>query len=219
MRTLAITSVKMNIEDFLESVVPSEAALQEYGSLLSCYDDGVEKSGILVKYYNFVEEQGKKTICELAYSHSDFLRLVTQVIVLFTSKSISKGTRVLHNFSGNRIEDLIIRAAAVFLGFVPVTVNWQADSVEQIKYKLEATEAKAVVFDNESLAVSELKATFPDITFLHHKEIYQSLPIEDFLAWISANSNGLPLSTDTRCIIFTSGTTGKPKGIINHFIL
>eukprot|EP01031_Cornospumella_fuschlensis_P042540 gene42540-51978_t len=203
----------MNIDDFLDSCLPPETALLEYASLLSCYEDASEKAEVFIKYYDIIEEQGNKTVRELAYSRGDFLRLVTQVISLFTSRGIGKGSRVLHNFSGNRIEDVIIRAAAVFLGFVPVTVNWQADSADQIKYKLVATEAKIVVFDDESLAMNELKSAFPYVQFLHCKEIYQSPAIEDFLAWIKANSDLFPLTTDTRCIIFTSGTTGNPKGV------
>ncbi len=39
-------------------------------------------------------------------------------------------------FSDNRLEDLVLRLAAVRVGAVPVTVNWQADSPARVVYKV-----------------------------------------------------------------------------------
>lgn len=43
--------------------------------------------------------------------------------------------------------DLAYRLAAVMLGSVPVTINWQADDLARVQYKVELTAAALIVHD------------------------------------------------------------------------
>ena len=52
------------------------------------------------------------------------------------------GTRFLLGFGRNTLLDLLVRAAAAQLRFVPVTTNWQADTSETLRYKASKTNAR-----------------------------------------------------------------------------
>ena len=55
------------------------------------------------------------------------------------------GTRFLLAFGRNSLLDLVVREAAHRLGFVPVTMNWQADTPKIFEYKIQKTDATFVV--------------------------------------------------------------------------
>lgn len=162
-------------------------------------------------YYSFPSVADKK-VNEQSYSRSQFSCLVQRAVRLMQHYHVRKGDRVLLHLSANRMEDLVIRAAAVVLGFVAVTVNWQADSIEQVRYKLRVTAAKAVFFDYQSQGVGDLRLEAPDAHFIHLSEILNYPPIDDFPQFLKTCED-LPTMGDTRCVIFTSGTTGNPKGV------
>ena len=45
------------------------------------------------------------------------------------------------------MEDLVFRMASVIVGSVPVTINWSADTVERIVYKVKETKSKLLIVD------------------------------------------------------------------------
>ena len=126
----------------------------------------------------------------------------------------TKGDCAVHFFSDNRLEDLVLRLASVMCGTVPVTVNWQADTIERVAYKIRATGAK-VVFHDKGVSEEQLRSLrqeFLDLKFLSTESMlsrYDPLPESEFCRTVDAQ--------DTRIIIFTSGTTGDPKGVALTF--
>ncbi|PFH31112.1 hypothetical protein BESB_029860 [Besnoitia besnoiti] len=58
-----------------------------------------------------------------------------------------KGVRMAHYMTSNRLEEVVLRLAASVSGYVPVTLNWDADNIERVLYKIYSTHCKAVIVD------------------------------------------------------------------------
>lgn len=120
----------------------------------------------------------------------------------------SAGTRFLLGFGANSILDLLTRAAAAHLGFVPVTVNWQADTTEVLEYKARKTKSQFIVMHSSCPSVlrdlverGEMKL---DVLKVEQSMLEES---EDSLKQSAGSWTGAAMT------LFTSGTTGAPKGV------
>ena len=179
-----------------------------------------EQDEEFLQYYSF-PSGAEKRVMQVSLTRAQFALLVSRAVALMHELGIGFGDKVLMHVSANRVEDLVLRAAAVVLGFVPVTVNWQADGAEQVHYKLQAAGARVVVYDYQSQGLGDLRNAFPSVLFVHvndisaHSSLGDGEGDKDLAAFISQRErqNLLPRQSDIRCIIFTSGTTGTPKGV------
>lgn len=184
--------------DFDFSFLPSDAAVLDYlPGILPTPD-----SSIFISHYDFLPD---KSMVVSNYTRSKFWVLVMRCITLIQDLGGVKGMKVIHYVSGNRLEDLVFRTASIFLGTIPVTINWQADILSQIEYKITVTDAKIMIIDDHTPNLPELKAKYPDIHVVNIKDIYASQPIaqkdlESFLC-----DTDVARMDDIRCIIFTSG--------------
>lgn len=138
--------------------------------------------------------------------HADLVASVAQA--LRDRYGVGPGDRVAI-LAENHPEWLITFWAAVSLGAVAVALNgwWQAD---EILYGLEYSEPKVLVADRKRLArVSGHDLGIPVVE------------IEDDFAGLLAHAPNASLPTnpiredDAAVILFTSGTTGRPKGAVN----
>jgi acyl-CoA synthetase (AMP-forming)/AMP-acid ligase II len=143
------------------------------------------------------------------FTRGEFWTLAAKGAHVLRGHGLGAGDCFAHWFSANRVEDLAFRLAATMVGAVPVTVNWQADTQERIAYKIGLTECRLVLVDAGVPAefISAVAAEFPGMTFF---------PIEDLAAQPELLPDEFCAEGDrdaTRIIIFTSGTTGQPKGV------
>lgn len=171
----------------------------------------------LEQFICFYDILPNKVVVKTSYSRAEFWQLVLQCVTVLTDRGMTKGDCHVHYFSGNSVIDLALRTASVLLGTIPVTVNWQADTLDLVTYKVEITKAKLVVIDARTPLdnVSSLKTQFPSCAFVSASDVASTPAYSDGITSL-LQTRPLVSAEDTRCIIFTSGTTGKPKG--NNYI-
>ena len=157
-------------------------------------------------YYALGEDQ---TVRRTRFTRGEFLKLAKKAAWVLHDHGCKMG----HCFSlcagANHPCDLAFRLASVMTGTIPVTINWQADTLERIVYKIETTESKLIIteahFDPQQL--SSIKKQIPEIPIfpIENLDRQQELDKKLFSRELGPES--------TRIIVFTSGTTGQPKGV------
>ncbi len=150
-----------------------------------------------------------RTVARRELSRGELWSLARRAAHVLRGHGLGSGDCFAHWLSGNRPEDLAFRLGATLVGAVPVTVNWQADTVERIAHKAELTESRLVLADRgvpeESRAA--LASRLPGLAFFGADELADQpeLAEDAFCGDLGAEAS--------RIIIFTSGTTGQPKGV------
>lgn len=178
------------------SAMPAESAVLDYAKPF------IEDEDTKEWFVEYLSLGDKKQLGARCLNRAEFMDLALKgVSVLVHQLRLSVGERCVHYFTDNRLEDLVFRLSSVFAGTVPVTINWQADSRESIAYKVEVTEAGGAIVD----AGADRTALPAGLVTL------------DASAALADASQGSPRSSpkvsSDRIVIFTSGTTGKPKGV------
>jgi acyl-CoA synthetase (AMP-forming)/AMP-acid ligase II len=148
------------------------------------------------------------------YSRAEFLSLSLRAAGLLSRLRLSRGDTHVHFMSTNRVEDLAVRLASALLYTTPVTVNWQADTVDTVRYKVELADARVLLFDkgvSEDMLTELRTLLLPKgVLFVNIEDIYIEKPVklEQLRGRLAPKCD-----EDTRMVIFTSGTTGRPKGV------
>ena len=183
--------------------LPARSPLEDY------LQPFLDRNEMFLCFHDFLPNKEEVRTC---YTRGEFWLLVRRCVAALLHSGLMKGDSHVHYFSGNSVVDLAMRTASVVLGTTPVTVNWQADTAELVAYKIAVSRAKLVVTDERTPlgVLSSLRDQFPACVFVSAAEILITAPHSDICSLVRA---GQPISPeDTRCVIFTSGTTGKPKG-------
>jgi long-subunit acyl-CoA synthetase (AMP-forming) len=132
-----------SFSDFIGEGMLMDSAVRDYQGLQPSSD-------IFLTYYD-ISSSGE--ILKRDFTKDDFWHLTMQTASVLISLGMKRGDRLVHFFSGNKVEDLLLRAASVLIGTVPVTVNWQADTVDKVLFKISSTEAKIVFVDKKTSPV------------------------------------------------------------------
>ena len=211
-------AVKQVIQEQAADPVPRVAALLLQGSDKSPaaamgYDafDPSRHHEPYLTYYGI--DGATKAIKVRRFTRGEFWALGCRAAALLQEHGLTKGDCATHYFTDNRVEDLAFRLGSVLLGTVPVTINWQADTPDRIVYKVTVTNSKAMVVDPDvpaeqiQMCKDAVGAGAPLGIIVAADQLAAAWPLP-----ASGFCSGLAPS-DPRIIIFTSGTTGKPKGV------
>lgn len=179
------------------SLSPYQSPLEEYQTAFKYRDQP------FFKFYFF----DGKAVRSKALSRGEFWDSACSGAAYLSEQGVVKGDRILHCFSHNSLFDSVFRLAAVLVGCVPVTINWQMDDNARVISRAKVTGTKFLIFDEEFASrVEAIKSGSPIESTLEARKIetYKNVP---FTTYPSLDYD------DERIVIFTSGTTGEPKGV------
>ena len=150
------------------------------------------------------------------YTRGEFYEMALRAAAVMASTGLQPGDSVTHFFSCNTLGDLAFRLASVMLGTVPVTINWQADTVDKVLYKVTLTGSRLCIVDDETPAadIARLRKECPELQIFNVSALPRVAPMSasTHAAAVSAAA-GATAADASRIVIFTSGTTGNPKGV------
>jgi acyl-CoA synthetase (AMP-forming)/AMP-acid ligase II len=154
---------------------------------------------------------------ERAYSFFELNETIDRVAAGFAAKGVRRGDAVLILLK-NRPEFLILQAAIGRLGASAVSVSWRSTPPE-LEYIASNSQARALVFD--ATVEATLQKALPSLRGIDPSAIFPvGGQVAGFPTWadlLSAGSAFEEASEDAAVVMYTSGTTGKPKGAVRKF--
>ena len=168
----------------------------------------VEPSQHFLTYYTIGAD---KSVHAQQYTRGEFYELACRAASVIAGAGVEPGGMQTHFFSCNTLGDLAFRLASVMMGTTPCTVNWQADTAERVVHKVTVTGSALVLVDDETPAdvVALVQAQCAGVRIFNVSALPSQPPLAE-----SRFCGALPDDAETsRIVIFTSGTTGNPKGV------
>jgi fatty-acyl-CoA synthase len=147
------------------------------------------------------------------YSYREMNETIDRIAVALHRRGLGRGTSVLILLK-NRIEFLMIQPAQGRIGGTVVPASWRS-TVPEIEYLARHSGARAVFFDADIAEV--IREAQPKLAGIPHDNFISvggQLPgFVSFEELVDGSRGEAPdRSEDGTLVMYTSGTTGKPKG-------
>jgi acyl-CoA synthetase (AMP-forming)/AMP-acid ligase II len=173
----------------------------------SCKESFSNLGSLFLRYYTSC---GSGDIQYRDLTRGDFLDMTLRAAGILADSGLREGDRFLCGFGANDPADMAFRLAAAITKTTPVTINWQGDTPERAAYKASLSLSKLLIADDliSETLVKAVTGKSTNIPVLYTRDI---------LDWQIPEVIALPENIkpdDEKIIIFTSGTTGNPKGVI-----
>ena len=146
-------------------------------------------------------------------SYGDLHRHAHTLGAALTSLGVARGDRVLIALK-NRVEHVLAYWALQTIGGVPVPVNHRLPAAE-LGYVLDDSGARLVLFERATAdAVLEASRRAPGrLVYVDDSPPREAIPFAGLLAGATPAPAPPPAEDDLSLILYTSGTTGRPKGV------
>ncbi|RKD24022.1 hypothetical protein BEP19_06325 [Ammoniphilus oxalaticus] len=178
--------------------------IKSIGELMSDDIQAQRDQNFLIYY----DRHGKRT----ETSYADFIERVGCVVQFLDKQGIRRGDRII-TLMQNKVEQVTIYFAAWAMGVCVAPVNL-AESDDRIRFIVEQSMARAIFVQSEaSNKVKKLLMRNQVETSVFSVEADDSRPLfaQAGREWKALLNSSID---DEALIVYTSGTTGKPKGVI-----
>jgi acyl-CoA synthetase (AMP-forming)/AMP-acid ligase II len=184
-----------------------------FGRIVRCFAERPANVDMLLRQAAGRRPEGAAVIwSDARLSYSELDEQVERIAAAWARRGLRQGDRVAL-LLGNRPEFLLAVLAAARMGAIVVPINVRQRRPE-IQFMLAHSQSAALVFDRAFAGELPQDAELPDLRlrFVVGGTTAAAEPFAELLQSAPSPSSMAPGEDEPFCILYTSGTTGRPKG-------